>query len=42
MKIAAAKKIASLVKKPTADNVIPPVMTPGLTKAVASAIKNAK
>jgi malate dehydrogenase (oxaloacetate-decarboxylating) len=42
MKIAAAKKIASLVKKPTADNVIPPVMTPGLTKAVASVIKNAK
>lgn len=39
MKLAAAKKIASLVKKPTADNVIPPVMTPGLVKAVASAIK---
>jgi malate dehydrogenase (oxaloacetate-decarboxylating) len=39
MKLAAAKKIASLVKKPTADNVIPPVMTPGLVKAVASVIK---
>jgi len=39
MKIAAAKKVAGLVKKPTADNVIPPVMTPGLVKAVASAIK---
>lgn len=39
MKIAAAKKIASLVKKPTADNVIPPIMTPGLVKAVAGAIK---
>ena len=39
MKIAAAKKIASLVKKPTADSVIPPVMTPGLVKAVASVIK---
>jgi len=39
MKLEAAKKIASLVKKPTADNIIPPVMTPGLVKAVASAIK---
>ncbi|MCA9354321.1 MAG: NADP-dependent malic enzyme [Candidatus Kaiserbacteria bacterium] len=39
MKIAAAKKIAALIKKPTADNVIPSVMTPGLVKAVASAIK---
>lgn len=39
MKLAAAKKIASLVKKPTADMVIPPVMTPGLVKAVASVIK---
>ena len=42
MKLAAAKKIAGLVKKPTADNVIPPVMTPGLVKAVASVIKNVK
>lgn len=39
MKLAAAKKIASMVKKPTADNVIPNVMTPGLSKAVASVIK---
>ena len=39
MKLAAAKKIASLVKKPTADEVIPGVMTPGLVKAVASVIK---
>lgn len=39
MKLAAAKKIASLVKKPTADNIIPSVMTPGLVKAVASVIK---
>ncbi len=39
MKLSAAKKIASLVKKPTADTVIPPVMTPGLVKAVASVIK---
>ncbi len=39
MKLEAAKKIASLIKKPTADNVIPPVMTPGLVKIVASAIR---
>ncbi len=39
MKLAAAKKIAGLIKKPTADNVIPSVMAPGLVKAVASAIK---
>lgn len=39
MKLAVAKKLASLVKKPTADMVIPPVMTPGLVKAVASVIK---
>ena len=39
MKLEAAKKIASLIKKPTADNVIPSVMTPGLVKTVASAIK---
>lgn len=42
MKIAAAKKIAGLVKKPTATSVIPPVNTEGLVKAVASAIKNVK
>lgn len=39
MKLEAAKKIASLIKKPTADSVIPPVMTPNLVKIVASAIK---
>lgn len=39
MKIAAAKKIASLVKKPSPEHVIPSVMTPGLVKAVASVIK---
>ena len=42
MKLATAKKIASLVKKPTVDNIIPPIMTPGLAKAVASAVKGAK
>ena len=42
MKLAAAKKIAGLVKKPTPENIIPPVMTPGLVKAVASAVKVAK
>ena len=39
MKLAAAKKIAGLIKKPTADMVIPPVMTPNLVKLVASVIK---
>ena len=39
MKLAAAKKIAGLVKHPTADEIIPNVMTPGLVKAVASVIK---
>lgn len=39
MKLAAAKKIAGLIKKPTAEMVIPPVMTPGLVKAVASVIR---
>jgi len=39
MKLNAAQKIASLVKKPTADNIIPSIMTPGLAKAVASVIK---
>ena len=39
MKISAAKKIAALVKKPTAEMIIPSVMTEGLVKAVASAIK---
>lgn len=39
MKLEAAKKIASLVKMPTTDSVIPSVMTPNLVKTVASAIK---
>src|SRR5690606_25330281 len=39
MKLAAAKKIASIVKRPTADEIIPSVMTPDLVKKVASAIK---
>jgi malate dehydrogenase (oxaloacetate-decarboxylating) len=39
MKLAAAKKLASLVKKPTADEVIPGVMTPGLVNAIASVIR---
>lgn len=42
MKIAAAKKIASLIKKPTRDEIIPKVTTPGLVKAVASAVKLSK
>jgi len=39
MKLAAAKKIASLVKNPTEEMIIPSVMTPGLVKAVASVIR---
>jgi malate dehydrogenase (oxaloacetate-decarboxylating) len=39
MKIAVARKLASLIKKPTAEMVIPPVMTPGLVKAVANVIR---
>lgn len=39
MKLACAKKIASLVKKPTVDEIIPSVMMSGLVKAVASVIK---
>jgi malate dehydrogenase (oxaloacetate-decarboxylating) len=39
MKLAAAKKIAGLVKKPTADEIIPKVTTPGLVKAVASVVR---
>lgn len=42
MKLEAAKKLAGLIKKPTADNIIPPVMTEGLVKTIASAIKKAK
>lgn len=38
MKLAAAKKIASLVKKPTAGEVIPSVNHPDLVKKVASAV----
>jgi malate dehydrogenase (oxaloacetate-decarboxylating) len=39
MKLAAAKKIASLVSKPTANKIVPNVMEPGLVKKVASAIR---
>lgn len=39
MKLAAAKKLASLIKKPTAEAVIPKVETPGLSKAIASVIR---
>jgi len=39
MKLAAAKKIASLVKQPTAEKIIPTNNEPGLVKAVASVIK---
>jgi malate dehydrogenase (oxaloacetate-decarboxylating) len=39
VKLAAAKKIASLVKKPTAEKIIPSVNLPGLVKAVASVVR---
>jgi malate dehydrogenase (oxaloacetate-decarboxylating) len=39
MKLAAAKKIAGLVKKPTAYEIVPKVNHPGLVKAVASVIR---
>jgi malate dehydrogenase (oxaloacetate-decarboxylating) len=39
MKLAAAKKIAGLVKKPTAEKIVPTNNESGLVKAVASAIK---
>jgi malate dehydrogenase (oxaloacetate-decarboxylating) len=39
MKIAAAKKIASLVKKPTPEEIIPNIMTKDLAKKVASVVK---
>jgi malate dehydrogenase (oxaloacetate-decarboxylating) len=42
MKLSAAKKLAGLVKKPTADCIIPSVMDPGVVKAVASAIREKK
>ncbi len=39
IKLAAAKKIAGLVKRPTVEEIIPRVTTPGLVKAVASVVK---
>lgn len=39
MKLLAAKKIAALVKKPTDEEIIPQVTTPGLVKAVASVVR---
>jgi len=39
MKVAAAKKVASLVKKPSAEEIIPSVNHPDLVKKVAAAVK---
>ena len=39
MKVAAAKKLAALVKKPTPGEVIPSISTKNLVKTIASAIK---
>jgi malate dehydrogenase (oxaloacetate-decarboxylating) len=38
-KIAAAKTIAEMVKKPSADQIIPSLLTPGLVAAVAKNVK---
>lgn len=39
MKLVAAKKLAALVKKPTAENIIPSVTTKGLVAAISSAVR---
>lgn len=39
IKLAAAKKLAGLVKKPTAEEIIPNVTTPGIVKAIASVVR---
>mgnify|MGYP003473023231 FL=1 len=39
IKLAAARKIASLVKRPSAGEIVPKVTFPGLVKAVASVIR---
>lgn len=39
MKVKAAHALAKLVKKPTAEEIIPSIMTPGLVKQVANAVK---
>jgi len=39
MKLRAAKKLASLVSKPTESEVIPSIMKPGLVKAIASVVR---
>lgn len=39
MKVAAAEKLAKLVKKPTAGEIVPALQEPRLVKAVASAVK---
>lgn len=39
MKLSAAKKIAGLVKKPTAEEIVPKVTLSGLVKAVASVVR---
>jgi malate dehydrogenase (oxaloacetate-decarboxylating) len=39
MKLAAAQKLARLVKKPTAEMIIPSVQDPSVAKAIAAAVK---
>lgn len=42
MKLAAAKKLASLVKKPTANKIIPGIMEKDLVKTIAGSVKKGK
>ncbi len=42
MKLRAAKKLAGMVKKPTAEKIIPGVMEKDLVKTIASAVKKEK
>lgn len=42
MKLAAAKKLAGMVKNPTAEKVIPSIMEKDLVKTIASAVKKGK
>ncbi len=39
IKLKAAQKLANMVKKPTAEMIVPNVMAPGLVKAIASVVR---
>jgi malate dehydrogenase (oxaloacetate-decarboxylating) len=42
IQINAAKKLAGIIKKPTANKIIPSIFDPKVVKAIASSLKNAK